>query len=212
MSCTITDNLYYYSSALAGQALTNRQVIAVPSADFYRISIGGNYRTLGVNPNITTAAYKLGIVATTDSAGQFTLVLPYGATESLPASPVMKWTIVLPDGRQIYGTVPSVAGPLTLNDLLTTHGWAFTTSTYVAPVTPGTLARGTATFTAASTFDVVFAGAPFASAAYGIRLTPSIDTNTSEPPAVGWSSKTTTGFTINVSGVFTGSVDWEAVL
>jgi hypothetical protein len=74
------------------------------------------------------------------------------------------------------------------------------------------LARGTVTFTASDAENVVFVGFAFASANYIITLTPSVDTDTGDPPAVAWSSKTTTGFTINTSGTFTGSVDWRAEL
>lgn len=212
MPCEITDNLYYYSNSLTPVALTQQTVLAIPAADFYRISVASNYRILGANPNITTAAYKFGIVTLTNGSGEFTLTLPYGATETKPTSPAAEWSIVLPDGRVVTGVVPSDAGPLTIDDLISSHGWEFNTSVYVAIPTPGTLIRGTAVFTAASSAAVTFGGAPLASSAYIIKLTPSIDTDTSEPPAVGWSSKTTTGFTINVSGVFTGSVDWEVNL
>jgi uncharacterized membrane protein YeiH len=187
-------------------------VLAVPAADFYRLSISGSYRILNVNPNITTSASKFGIVAVTDAAGLFSITLPYGASETHPTSPAPQWSIALPDGRVITGVVPSVAGPLTLDDLIQTYDWVLNTSIYVAPVTPGTLARGTVTFTASDAENVVFVGFAFASANYIITLTPSVDTDTGDPPAVAWSSKTTTGFTINTSGTFTGSVDWRAEL
>lgn len=212
MPCLIEDYLYYYNNSLTPVALAQRQVLAAPAADFYRLSISGSYRILNVNPNITSSASKFGIMAVTDAAGLFSITLPYGASETHPTSPSPQWSIVLPDGRVLTGVVPSVAGPLTLDDLIQTYDWGFNTSIYVAPVTPGTLARGTVTFTASESESVVFVGFAFASANYIITLTPSIDTDTEDPPVVAWSAKTTTGFTINASGSFTGSVDWRAEL
>ena len=210
-NCTITDRVGYTSAAGTFTGTPSVYVYAVPDASWRTFDVGaGVYRPLGANPNITTAAYQRGRTATTDSNGEFTFVLPYPAA-SHPATPTASWSIILPSGDIWSGNVPAAAGPFTLDDLRLTYSWVQLNAVYVAPVTPGTLVRGTATFTAATTATVVF-GVPFAASTYQIFLTPSADSVTSSVPAVGWSSKTTTGFTINTTGAFTGSVDYEAVL
>lgn len=209
-NCTITDKYGYFAADGTFTGVQNVAVYAVPDASWRTVDVSGTYRTLGVNPNITTAAYQRGRVTTTDSSGQYSFALPYPAAEH-PASPAATWTIVLPSGDMWSGAVPAVAGPLTLDDLRTTHSWVQVNAVYVAPVTPGTLARGTATFSSATSATVVF-GTAFALNTYQIQLTPSVDSSTGNVPAVAWGSKTTTGFTITTSGAFSGSVDWEAVL
>lgn len=211
MPCTITDYLSYYDSSLGPQALPNQQVLAVPGADFYRVKISAAYRLLSLNPDITSAAYKFGIVATTDSNGMFSFSLPYATTETHPTVPSPQWSLVLPEGRLFSGVVPAVAGPLTVDTLITTYGWVEADSVYVAPVTAGRLARGTAVFSGGTVATVLLVPA-FAASTYQIKLAPSLDSVTNQIPAVAWSEKSTSGFKINVSGQFTGSVDWEAVL
>lgn len=211
-NCTITDRCSYRTAAGGNTAIVGATVYAVPDMNSRRLpDVGGTYRTLGVNPDVTSAALKRAVTAVTDSNGEFTFVLPYSATSIHPATPAAQWTIMLPSGDQWVGQVPSVAGPLTIDDLVQTYSWTATSSVYVAPVTPGTLVRGTKVFTASSSEPVAFSVA-FASSAYTIRLSPSIDSVTSNIPAVAWSDKSTTGFTIQVTGSFTGSVDFEAVL
>lgn len=211
MPCLIEDYLYYYSNALSAVALANQLVLAVPAAVYYRLSISGTYRILGQNPNITTAAYKFGIVAMTDAAGQYSITLPYGASETKPTTPSPKWSLVFPDGRIITGVVPADAGPLTIDALMSTYSWVDSNAVFVEPVTAGRLARGSASFSAARTATIVFTSS-FAASTYTIKLTPSLDSVTNQVPEVGYSSKSTTGFVINVSDAFSGTVDWEAVL
>lgn len=212
MSCTITDYLYYYSSTLTGQALINQQVWAIPGANYYRIKVAGSFRTLNVNPDQTSLPLRFGIVATTDSNGQFSLTLPYGdSTETHPASPEPRWSMLLPDGRVLTGIVPSVAGPLTLDDLLSSYGWSVSSAVYVAQATPGAIARGTASFSNSNSASILFA-VPFAANSYIIKLTPSLDSVTNELPVVAYAAKTATGFDIKLSDAFNGTVDWEAAL
>lgn len=210
-NCEITDRVGYTTAAGVFTGTQSLLVYAVPDASWRTYDVGaGVYRPLGLNATITTAAYQRGRYTTTDSNGSWSFVLPYPAATH-PSTPTSQWSIVLPSGDIWTGTVPAAAGPFTIDDLRLTYSWTATSSVYVAPVTPGTLVRGTATFTAATSAAILFA-LPFASSAYQITLTPSLDTVSLTAPVVAWSSKTTTGFTINVSGVFTGSVDWEAVL
>lgn len=212
MSCVISDYLFYFSAALSGQALANQQIWAIPGADYYRIKVGGSFRVLNVNPDQTSLPLRFGIVATTDSNGLFSLTLPYGdSSETHPASPEPKWSILLPDGRVLTGIVPSVAGPLTLDDLLSSYGWSISSAVFVATATQGALARGTTTFSNSSSASIVFS-TPFAASSYILKLTPSQDSVTDELPVVGYANKTTTGFDITLSDSFTGTVDWEAAL
>lgn len=211
MPCTITDKLAYYAPDLTPQPLANRQVLAVPGGDFYRIKVAGTYRLLNLNPDITSASHKFGISTLTDSNGEFSLVLPYAATETHPTQPVPQWSLVLPDGRLLSGAIPSDAGPLELDTLITTYGWVMSDAVYVAPTTAGRLARGTASFSGAKTATVLFVPT-FAAASYQIKLSPSLDAVTGQVPEVAWSAKSTSGFTINVSDSLSGSVDWEATL
>jgi len=146
----------------------------------------------------------------TDASGVWEFDLPYPAA-SHPASPATTWSIQLPSGDIWSGQVPAVAGPVDIDTLRTTYGWTQVNQTYVAPVTPGTLVRGIATFTAASTASILFS-VPFASSAYVISLTPEADTTTGNIPAAAYANKTTTGFDIVLSGVYDGEVAYEAVL
>ena len=210
MPCVITDFYQYYDNTLTPVPRPNETIIAVPSADFMRIPISAVPRILGVNPDITNNALRFGIVATTDNTGEFSFTLPYGA-DTLPDLPVQKWTLLFPDGRMVTGAVPSVAGPLTINTLISTYDWVWSSSVYVAPTTAGQLARGSATITADTTASVVFV-APFASTSYVIKLTCSVDSVTGDTMTANYSNKTTTGFDIETAGEFTGTVDWEASL
>lgn len=211
MPCVITDKLQYYASDLTPQPLANQQVLAVPGGDFYRVKVSSVYRLLALNPDITSAPYKFGISALTDSNGEFSITLPYASAETHPTLPTPQWSLVLPDGRIVTGSVPSDPGPFVIDTLIVTYGWVVSDAIYVAPTTAGRLARGTVTFSGATTATVLFAPA-FAASTYQIKLTPSLDSVTSQVPEVAWSSKATSGFVINVSDSFTGSVDWEAVL
>lgn len=210
MSCQIQDTFQYYSNALVGVPLQNQQILAVPAANFYRISITSTYRMIAQNPAITTAAYKYGIVASTSSAGVWSITLPYGSGETLPATPDPTWMIIFPDGRIIQGVVPSVAGPITVNSLLQTYSWTQLDAVYTQPLTPGALAEGVATITADTTATIVFATA-FASAPR-VTVSASLDSVTSGVVPVAFSAVSTSGFTINMGGTFTGTVNWSARL
>lgn len=211
--CQITDKWGYRTGASSGAVtgLQNQIIQAFPDANNHRFTdSGGQYRITAQNPNITTPALQQGITVQTDSGGNFTLYLPQQGS-SKPTSPVPQWSIQFPDGKILTGAVPNVAGPLFIDDLITTYSWTWANVVYTAPTAPGVLVRGTAVFTAASLATVLFS-APFAAATYNIKLSASVDSVTGNVPSVGWSAKATSGFTINAVGVFTGSVDWEAVL
>jgi hypothetical protein len=212
MPCLIEDKLYAYGNDLTPQPLGNQQIFAVPTANTVRILVAGKYRILSVNPNITTAAFNEGIVATTDASGQFSFSIPYGATETKPINPDATWSLVFPDGKVLTGEVPTVAGPLLIDDLITTYNWAWTQGVVYTPPASGVEARGSAVFTAMTSVSVVFL-IPMVSAAYEITLGISEDsTSPGFAPNYFWSNKTTTGFTINTSVTFTGFVDWNAKL
>lgn len=214
MPCSIGDRYGYMSPTGSFVPLPNQTLYCVPSSPDYRVSFAGTYRPLvGLNPNISSAPLRYGVVAATDSNGEFSFVLPYGGGESNPAQPPMRWTLVYPDGSQLSGVVPSVAGPVSADDLIANHGWSWVSSVYIAPVTPGTLARGTVSFSGSSSTATVVFLTPFSTNTYQLTLTPSVDANDGSMPQVAWSGKTATGFTINVGpSSYVGSVDFEAKL
>ncbi len=209
-SCQIADIFQYYSSSLVGVPLQSQQILAVPAANFYRITVSAAYRMMAQNPNITSAAYKYGIVTSTASNGTWSVSLPYGVGSTLPDSPEPEWMIVFPDGRIIKGVVPSVAGPVTVNDLLATYSWTQIDAIYTQPLTPGELAEGVATITADDTATIVFAS-PFVSTPR-IQLTSSLDSVTSAVVTVNYTSASSTGFTIKLGGISTCTVNWSARL
>ncbi len=208
MPCTITDNLQFYTNANVAVPLAGQIVLAVPSSNTTFELVGGSYRFLSINPAITTAPYFYGRTSTTDSSGTFTFVLPY-ASESHPSSPAQEWNIVLPDGRIVTGQVPAVAGPLLIDDLVTTYGWVWTSDAVIVNPGNGVFAKGSAPFSAQDNIVINFT-TPFTTATYEITLTPSLDSVTDSIPTVAYSSKSMNGFTINTSGEFTGFVDWVA--
>lgn len=209
--CTITDLWRYNAGGGTAVARANQPIVAIPDRATRRYDDGtGTYRVLSDNPLLTSAAQKWGRTATTDGSGSFTLVLPQKG-ESKPTTPTAVWTIIFPDGKMLSGEVPNTSGPLTIDDLISTYSWSWVNDIQTAPATAGVQARGTAIFSAAETATVLISPS-MASANYQIKLSPSVDASTLTVPAAGWSSKTTTGFTINTSGIFTGSVDWEVSL
>jgi hypothetical protein len=215
MPCEIADVYGYRNATGTLVGIQAAEVYAVPSTPLLSVDYAGTWRPLnGLNPLISgSATFRYGVVSQTDATGAWSFTLPYGATETAPATPLARWTLVFPDGNALFGVVPSVAGPLGVYDLITSHGWVWANNVYVAPVTAGTFAKGTAVFVGgAATATIVFSS-PFSANTYQVSLTPSVDSNDGSVPRPGWSSKTTTGFTINVDATsFTGSVDWEAKL
>lgn len=213
MPAQLQDTYSYRAPDGSLVGLENQQVIAVPSSRTLTTDVGGTFYPLNVpNPNISgSAALKYGVLATTDSSGVWSITLPYGATETHPATPAARWSLVFPDGSVLSGVVPSDAGPLSVDDLVETYEWVWASQVYVAPVTAGTYAKGTVSFSASSTASVVFL-TPFADNSYTVELTPSVDSLDGTIPRVAWSNKTTTGFDIALDGSATCSVDWSAQL
>lgn len=215
MPAQLQDTYSYRAPDGSVVGLENQQILAIPSSPNLTTDVGGTFYPLNArNPNISGAAsFRYGVLATTNSSGVWSITLPYGATETHPSTPLAKWTLVFPDGSLLTGVVPSDAGPLSVDDLIEDHGWAWASQIYVAPVTAGVFAKGTVSFSGGSaTASVVFLS-PFVSNAYQVELTPSVDSNDGTIPRVAWSDKTTTGMTVNVdSENYVGSVDWEAQL
>jgi hypothetical protein len=213
MPCDIKISVGYRTNTGSFTGLPNLSVIAVPSANTQTYSYAGTWRENVVsNPGIVgNAALNHGQIAVTDVNGECTHTLPYSSGETHPASPEARWSLLFPDGQILSGEVPSVAGPLRVDDLVQTYGWSWSSSVYVAPVTPGTLARGIASFTGASSSVTILFSSPFVSSGYGLKLAPSYDAATE--PKVYYSNKSATGFDIVVSdSAYVGTVDWEATL
>jgi hypothetical protein len=214
MSCQLSDSYGYRAPDGTFTGLPNNQIYAVPSSPNLTVSYSGTWHPLnGLNPNISgSPAFKYGAVAQTNSAGLWSFTLPYATTETHPAAPPAQWTLVFPDSSMLTGVVPAMAGPLAVDDLISTYGWAWASSIYVAPVTAGSFAKGTAQFSLAGTATITFLS-PFVTNGYQIELTPSVDSVDGTIPRAAWSSKTGSGFQIVLdTTAFTGSCDWTARL
>ena len=195
MPCELADSYGYRAADGTFVGVSGSQVFAVPSTPNLTVSYGGVWRPMnGLNPLISGGtAFKYGAVAVTDPDGQWSLTLPYAAAETHPLQPPAQWTLVFPDGNKLTGVVPSDAGPLSIDDLVTTHAWAWASHVYVAPVTAGVFAKGTAVFSGASANSATLFLSPFSTNTYQLTLTPSVDSNDGTIPRVAWSSKTTGG-------------------
>ena len=206
-----------YGYRVAGGTVTgvaSQPILAVPESATLVFDYAGTWKpNTTLNPLINAdIALRRGVYVLTDPTGAWSVTLPEVA-ESQPSSPEPKWSLLFPDGQVLTGVVPAGPGPYTVYDLVLTYGWVWATRVYVAPVTAGALARGSVTFSGASaTASVLFASA-FASSAYVIKWSSSIDTNTAEPMLVSWANKTTTGFDLVAKdAAYVGTVDWEASL
>lgn len=215
MSCQITDIIGYRNNLGVLVGTANLNVIAVPDTSRSTYDYAGDWHpNVMFNPLIVgNPSLAHGQIATTDVNGEWTHVLPNASAETHPVSPEQKWSLLFPDGSVLTGEVPAVAGPLTVDDLVQTYGWVWASSLYVAPVTEGSVARGTATFSGAgSTVSVVFA-TPFAAATYQLTWGSSVDANTLEAMPVSYTNKTTSGFDLVAKdAAYVGTVDWEAKL
>ena len=215
MSCTISDVYGYRDLTGALVGVGSQTVLAVPQTPNQFISDAGTWRPgNGVNPLIVgNPTFRYGELTQTDGTGAWSLVLPYAATETFPADPPPRWTLVFPDGSLLTGSVPSVAGPIKVRDLVVTYGWAWASQVYVAPVTQGSYAKGTAVFTGGGTDVAIVFATQFVDSSYIVTHSPGLDTNNGSIPQVGHSNKATAGFTLSVSDPsFVGQVDWEAKL
>ena len=216
MPSTLSDTYGYRAPDGTLVGLPNQLIYAAPGSPTYRVDYAGDYHPLNaVNPNITggSAAVRYGVVAQTDPSGVWSFVLPYGDGETHPADPPAKWSLLFPDGSVLTGVVPPDPGPFSVDDLITDYGWTWASQVYVAPVTAGVFAKGTAVFSGGSSTATIVFLSPFVLNTYQITLAPSVDSVDGTIPRVGWSDKTTSGLTINVdSADYQGQVDWSAQL
>lgn len=215
MPAQIQDSYGYRAPDGTFTGLSGQQVIAVPSSPNLTVDYSGTWRPLnGLNPNVVgSTVFKYGTVASTDASGVWSITLPYADPETHPSTPPARWSLVFPDGSILSGVVPSDAGPLAVDDLIADHGWTWASQVYVAPVTAGVFAKGTAVFSGGSATATIVFLSPFVLNTYQLTLAPSTDTNDGTIPRVGWSDKTTSGFTVAVdTSDFTGQVDWQAQL
>lgn len=216
MPCTVTDKYGYRSAAGTLVPLPTQTIIAVPSSPLLTYDFDGDWRPgNAINPLITGGPpYQYGVTTQTAPDGSWSLTLPYAEGETEPADPPARWTLLFPDGSALAGVVPDEAGPLGVRDLVKAHGWEWTANVYVAPVTAGSLARGTAVFSGGSaTATILFVGDPFDANTYVLTLGASVDSNDGSLPRVAWSAKTTTGVVLHVdSADYVGRVDWRAEL
>lgn len=215
MPATLTDVYGYRTASGTLVGIAAETILAVPSTPLLSIDYAGDWHPLnGINPLVGGGPpERYGVTTQTNGTGDWTLVLPC-ASETEPTSPAARWTLLFPDGNGLSGVVPNDPGPFGLRDLIKDHGWVWTANVYVAPVTAGTFAKGTAVFSGGSaTATILFVGGAFAANTYTLTFGPSVDTNDGSIPRTGWSSKTTTGFQLACDTAdFVGSVDWEAKL
>lgn len=216
MPSTLSDTYGYRAPDGTLVPLANQLIYAAPGSPTYRVDYAGDYHPLNaINPNITagSAAVRYGVVAQTDSSGQWSFVLPYGDGETHPADPLAKWSLLFPDGSVLTGTVPADPGPFAVDDLITDHGWTWASQVYVAPVTAGVFAKGTAVFSGGSATATIVFLSPFVLNTYQLTLAPSVDSVDGTIPRVAWANKTTTGFDLVCDTAdYQGQVDWSAQL
>lgn len=215
MPAQIQDSYGYRAPDGTFVGLPGQQIIAVPSSPNLTVDYAGTWRPLnGLNPNVVgSPVFKYGTVATTDASGMWSITLPYADPETHPSTPPARWSLVFPDGSVLSGVVPSDAGPLAVDALVADHGWTWASQVYVAPVTAGVFAKGTAVFSGGSATATIVFLSPFVLNTYQLTLGPSTDTVDGTIPRVAWADKTTTGFTIAVdSADYQGQVDFTAQL
>ena len=214
MPCIISDIYGYRNPAGSLVPLSGQIVTAIPDSPNRFADYAGDFRPLaGLNPTISgSVAFRYGVQTQTDLSGAWSFTLP-DATETFPNDPPPKWTIALPDGSMLAGVVPTLAGPISTKELVELHGWGWVSQLYIAPVTQGSYARGTAVFTGAGTDIAIIFATQFVDSSYLVTHSPGLDTNNGSIPQVGHSNKSTAGFTLSVSDPsFVGQVDWEAKL
>lgn len=215
MPCEIADVYGYRKPDGTLVGIPDALIYAVPSDPLAAVDYGGDWHTLnGLNPNVFGGpSTRYAVLIRTGLSGDWTVTLPYAATETDPGAPPMQWSLLFPDGSILAGAVPSETGPLDLKALRTLHGWRWLSQVYVTPVTPGTFAKGTAAFAGGATVATIVFLTPFASSAYQISLAASADTVDGTIPRVGWANKTATGFEIHTDTAgYAGLVDWGAQL
>lgn len=214
MPCIISDIYGYRNPAGSLVPLSGQIVTAIPDSPNRFADYAGDFRPLaGLNPTISgSVAFRYGMQTQTDLSGAWSFTLP-DATETYPNDPPPKWTIALPDGSMLVGVVPTLAGPISTKELVESHGWGWVSQVYIAPITQGSYARGTAVFTGSGTDVQIIFLSNFPSSEFLVTHSPGIDTNTGLIPSVGHSNKSTSGFTLSVNDPgFVGQVDWEAKL
>lgn len=112
MPCIFSDIASVFDATNTPQPVVRGVITATPTQVPVQIAVAGVFRPApAAGPSVTTG---------TD--GSWSLTLPW-PSESLPTS--LQWLVRLTDGTQLIGTVPQgVTGPLSVNALLTSYGWA----------------------------------------------------------------------------------------
>lgn len=172
-----------------------------------RIQYGGSGEFIVVTANTALPApYQYGFAAQTDSAGSYDFNIPLSTELHTPSPSTFRWNISLPDGSVYSGPPLSVAGPLSLDDLIESHGWTLTSSLVVQASVLGQVALATTTWTGQQSLTVDFL-TPMADGAYQVFIRPSKDASTGDVPAYDVTSRTGSGFTVALSFPFTGTTD-----
>ena len=206
MPVTITDIIASFNTDGSETGKAGLAVYCYPlSNTVLRQDSGGTLRPILPNSNLP-AAYQYGISVTTDSSGNFCFQFCEG-TEQYPTT--QTWAIALPSGLTLQGVPPSVSGPLKIYDLLNTYSWAYASGTATGGGTT-TEQSGEIAFTGQDTWAVLFSSTGLSSSTYTISLSLSTDTSIGGSPTANWANRSKTGFTINLSQAFNGTLTWRA--
>lgn len=115
--CTITDTLV--------------DAVANPSTRGGHILVSATMVPLFINGTLWNEADNNPVYVGVTSSGTWTVNLPY---TSICSPNTVQFQLAMPDGTAWTGTVPSVAGPLTLHDLKQTYSWSFSTTAPVSAI------------------------------------------------------------------------------
>lgn len=209
MAVTITGTLASPTPAGGTTPLADAVLLVYPASNAYRIQAGGSgaFLPLAYNANDPDLPdpFRYGYSTRTSGSGVYSFKIPTTA-ETHPSTGV-KWSIRLPDGRQITGEPPST-GTYSIDDLLTNEGWELTQGLVVTAPMNGVTQDGTATASGATSVTVAFPGFNMPNNAYRVFIRADKDSNTGAVPDFDVPTKTVSGFTVTFAPGFTGNFDW----
>lgn len=192
--------------------LANAKLYLVPSdATQLRIQYGGagDFQLVTANTALP-AAYQYGFVTTTDSNGQYDFNIPLDTEIHTPDPANFLWNLVLPDGSVFAGPALATAGPLNIDDLLTSHGWTLKSSLQVRTSLLGQVAIQSVAFTGQTSATVSFTGPPMPDAGYAVVCEFTADSISGAIPTYEAASRTGAGFELRVSFAYTGTARFIA--
>lgn len=208
MNCEIQDQVVTFNPDGTTTGKSGVYAYAYPEVNtILRKDASGDYRPIQQNIALPAEAqWGIGSVATS-SDGEFSLKIARD-DEQYPTG--THWILQLPDGKRYRGVPPNNAGPLSVHDLETSHGWVqIAGQVGVAGDSDGYEASGEFTLTGQDYYDVVFATS-MSSSSYTINVGLQVDTSVGGAPGWSWSSRSQTGFRINLTAAYNGLLTWRA--